>query len=94
MSWRAKAAAVIADTLADCRAKGLDEKATTKALSDAYPFGERAMHPYKIWLDELARGKKREKELAKARKLVAEHNARLIAEGQPTFPGMEGLAGC
>lgn len=91
MSWRSKAAEVIAETLADCRAKGLDEKATAKALSDAYPFGERAMHPYKVWLDELAiqTGKKREKDLAKARKIVAEHNARLIAEGQPTFPGME-----
>lgn len=28
------------------------EKEVRKAVSDAYPFGERAMHPYKIWLDE------------------------------------------
>lgn len=89
--WRERAAHVIAETLADCRAKGLDERATRKALRDAYPFGERAMHPYKIWLDELARqtGKKREQELAKARRQVAEHNARLLAEGQPFLPGCE-----
>ena len=24
-----------------------------KRISAAYPFGERAMHPYKIWLDEV-----------------------------------------
>ena len=24
-----------------------------KEVRDAYPFGERKMHPYKIWLDEI-----------------------------------------
>jgi len=26
-----------------------------KAIRDAYPFGERAMHPYKMWLKEQRR---------------------------------------
>ena len=34
---------------------GLDDKRALRlALRDAYPFGERAYHPYKIWLDEIA----------------------------------------
>ena len=37
-----------------------DKKALKKALYDAYPFGQRKYHPYKIWLDEIKRhtGKK------------------------------------
>lgn len=57
--------------------------------------GLRARSPWsawcaKIWLDELAiqTGTKREKELAKARKLVAEHN-RKRAEVEPMLPGCE-----
>lgn len=34
---------------------GLEDKALRRKVSEAYPFGERAMHPYKIWLDEVAR---------------------------------------
>lgn len=41
---------------ADC---GLPENARlderTKAIDDAYPFGIRAHHPYKVWLRERAR---------------------------------------
>lgn len=29
---------------------GLDEAALRKKVSEAYPFGERAMFPYKAWL--------------------------------------------
>lgn len=32
-----------------------DTPARRKALRDAYPAGPRAHHPYKIWLDEIAR---------------------------------------
>ena len=41
--------------------KGQDEKAIRKALREAYPWGERSMHPYKIWISEIAvqLGKKR-----------------------------------
>lgn len=30
-----------------------DMKALRRALRDAYPYGERAYHPYKIWCDEI-----------------------------------------
>ena len=30
-----------------------DEKALRRAISAAYPWGERAMHPYRIWLSEV-----------------------------------------
>ena len=35
--------------------EGKQEKEIRKALKDAYPFGQRAMHPYKVWLDEIKR---------------------------------------
>lgn len=50
-SWRAKASPIIAQVLKDN--EGQPEKVVRKALKDAYPFGERSMHPYKIWLDEI-----------------------------------------
>jgi hypothetical protein len=53
MSWREKSAEVITRVLLETR--GQDEAAVKKALYDAYPFGERAYHPYKIWLDEIRR---------------------------------------
>lgn len=45
-TWREDCAPIIAKVLADT--KGLTEKEIKKALRDAYPYGERAMHPYKI----------------------------------------------
>ncbi len=49
--WRAIARPIIADVINDV---GLDdEKKLKRELRDAYPFGERANHPYKIWLDEI-----------------------------------------
>jgi hypothetical protein len=32
---------------------GLSEKELRKKISEAYPFGQRAMHPYKVWLSEV-----------------------------------------
>lgn len=49
--WRKTAAPVIAEILA----KRSDREAEDKLLFDAYPFGERANHPYKIWLNEIKR---------------------------------------
>lgn len=57
--WREIARPIIADTISKI---GLDnDKKLKKALREAYPFGERANHPYKIWLDEIKRqtGKKK-----------------------------------
>lgn len=52
-SWVQVAAPIIADVLANTR--GLDEKTIKTALYDAYPFGERHYHPYKVWLREIRR---------------------------------------
>lgn len=51
MAWRDYARPIIQQVLKET--KGQDEKAIRKALKEAYPFGERAYHPYKIWLDEI-----------------------------------------
>ena len=56
MTWRKKCAPIIAKVLKEhvfC-----DEKTISKALHDAYPSRERAMHPYKIWLDETKQQRK------------------------------------
>lgn len=51
ITWRDRARPIIAETLADNKDKS--EKEIRKALRDSYPWGERAMHPYKIWCDEI-----------------------------------------
>ena len=56
--WRKLAAPIISKVIEENRDK--DEKQIRLALRAAYPFGQRKYHPYKIWLDEIARqlGKK------------------------------------
>ena len=49
--WRTRAAPIIAKVLEET--KGQDEKEIRKALREAYPFGERKYHPYRIWCDEV-----------------------------------------
>ncbi len=51
MTWREHARPIIAKVLADNKDK--TEKEIKKALQNAYPYGERARHPYKIWCDEI-----------------------------------------
>lgn len=50
-TWRDRAAPIIAETIA--RVGRADMQALRKALRDAYPFGERAMWPYKVWCSEV-----------------------------------------
>lgn len=52
-SWRDMAAPKIAAVIKDTGYSDL--KALRKALFDAYPWGPRKMHPYKIWCDEVRR---------------------------------------
>lgn len=52
-SWRDCARPIIAKVLTET--KGQDEKVIKRALFDAYPFGQRAMYPYKIWRSEIKR---------------------------------------
>jgi hypothetical protein len=56
MTWREHCRPIIAKVLADN--KGREEKEIRKALRDAYPYGQRAMHPYKIWCDEVKKQRK------------------------------------
>lgn len=46
---REVASKIIAEVLATLPAD-VSEKDARKAISEAYPWGERAMHPYKVWL--------------------------------------------
>jgi hypothetical protein len=59
MAWREHAAPIIAEVLKQTAGKPEDE--IKKALKEAYPFGPRKYHPYKIWLDEIKvqRGKRK-----------------------------------
>ena len=50
-TWRDNARPIIEDVIN--RVGLCDKKALKKALRKAYPYGERANHPYKIWLDEI-----------------------------------------
>jgi len=52
-TWRREAAPIIHKVITEH--KDSDDKTLRKALREAYPFGERAYHPYKIWCDEVKR---------------------------------------
>lgn len=55
-NWRQHAAKVIAEVIGTRvpRRLSADELKSLRAeISAAYPFGERAMHPYAIWLSEV-----------------------------------------
>jgi hypothetical protein len=53
--WARKAAEVIRAALAEGQAAGLSGRALERYVSEQYPFGERAMHPYKVWLSVFRR---------------------------------------
>lgn len=78
-SWRDSARPIIAKALADTQ--GQPEAEIKKALFDAYPFGQRAMHPYKIWLNEIKR--QRSPVMGKTRKQtpVDERQLQMFKEG-------------
>lgn len=52
-TWRERATPIIARVLKSTRGKSDAE--IRAALREAYPFGQRKYHPYKIWLDECRR---------------------------------------
>lgn len=54
-AWRAEARAVVAAAWTEGRRLGLDGPELKRHISAAYPFGERANWPYKIWFDEVRR---------------------------------------
>jgi len=52
-TWRERAQRVIAEVRAAHPDAAGDE--LRRLLRDAYPFGQRQYHPYKIWCDEVRR---------------------------------------
>lgn len=50
-TWREHARPIIAEVIARVGTK--DRKALRAALRAAYPYGERRMHPYRIWCHEI-----------------------------------------
>jgi hypothetical protein len=53
MSWRDNCRPIIARVLTENAGK--TETEIRGALYDAYPYGQRKYHPYRIWLDEIKR---------------------------------------
>ncbi len=53
MSWRDEARPRIAAVIK--RVGTSDLKALAQALRDAFPWGQKTHHPYKIWRDEVRR---------------------------------------
>ena len=49
--WRVASNKAIRGVIAEIGTE--DTKALRKALKEAYPFGERKYHPYKIWCSEV-----------------------------------------
>jgi len=49
-TWYSHAAAAIRRAMAEAAALHLDPAETKRLVDAAYPFGERAYHPYKMWL--------------------------------------------
>lgn len=53
MTWADKAAPIVARVIREVGRS--DMKALRRALTQAYPWGERTRHPYKAWLGEVRR---------------------------------------
>jgi hypothetical protein len=51
MTWRDKACPIIAAVIAEVGTDDLPR--LRRALREAFPFGAREYHPYKIWCDEI-----------------------------------------
>jgi hypothetical protein len=49
-TWAERAALAIQRAYNIAREEGKTGDEIVKAIDAAYPFGERAMHPYKMWL--------------------------------------------
>lgn len=79
--WRAHAAPIIARVLRETSGQSAD--ARRKALHDAYPFGPRQHHPYKIWLDEIKRQTGRKDTSPEAERTRAAARQAFIAAGRP-----------
>ncbi len=80
MSWRSYSNQVINQVIKDN--PDADEKTLRKKISEAYPFGERAMHPYKIWLDAVKKALASKRELS-SKKVSSPVNIGLFENLEP-----------
>lgn len=94
--WRDEAKRRIADVLARLPADA-DEKAKRAACRDAYPWGPRENHPYKIWCDEtnVQLGKKPPADMraslaSKQRANMSPRNQRLLALYEQAMKAKDG----
>jgi hypothetical protein len=69
MSWQQYSAPIIKRVIEQCGTE--DMKLLRKKLHEAYPFGERKYHPYKIWCDEIRRQLGLKRPTSKKRKAAA-----------------------
>jgi hypothetical protein len=85
--WRRAAAPIIERVLIETAGR-LDAEVRA-ALRAAYPFGERAHHPYRIWLDEIRIQTGRRKLDPRARRLQGRDPQRHDPRQQELMPGEE-----
>ena len=69
-TWRDRARPIIARVLKENAGKS--ESEIKQALRDAFPWGSRELHPYKIWLSEIRyqRGLAQDKRKKKGERLT------------------------
>jgi hypothetical protein len=75
-TWRDSCRPIIAKVLKENNGK--PESVIKKALFDAYPFGVRQYHPYKIWLDEIKVQTGKKKKTVKGRIMDTSNNYKLF----------------
>lgn len=79
--WRAEAAKVVKAAIEAGQARNLSGPALLKHVRQAYPFGPRANHPYKIWLSEVNR--------QLGRSTPKPRRVRPPSPGQPAFTSIQ-----
>lgn len=79
-NWRNAARPIIARVLEETR--GEPEKIIKARLLEAYPFGQRQYHPYKIWCDEIARQRGKKPPLGTLGPRAKKTKEALVTQGQ------------
>lgn len=75
--WRSIAAPIIREIIQEVGADNPRQLAA--ALRDAYPWGEKRMHPYRIWRDEIRR------QLNPSPSTAMRRRQYVVPDGQMTF---------
>lgn len=80
--WRIKAQVIVSEVIAENHNKPIRE--IREALRNAYPWGQRVNHPYKVWLDECR---------TQVAMLESQRNPEKDTEGLPLFEKYNGSLG-